>query len=303
MAPADSWIEWFDHGNIDHYTLFNVHYIIMPIQLKPPYFLTKLDYDGAIYNKKTRNANANRRFQMYKVKHSSYWIVATRCHTHVLSMKYNNCLHPLFHDARPGRGYGRGFEEGSDLSTAVDDDWKYTMSAPPKYKKPPLTLYQMDHRKSSELPKTRGKMMQRIAGVVLNETIGQSSYSCNVQVNQNKLNDVENGIFVVLKVNYHPHWKCVINNGDGFVKDIDDIFRVAPGYLAVQLQSKSVKVLPAKKKKQEVVIYNVRCTYGMPFYKRMLLWIPIIIFMLWFLLIVYKNIYVEEDRNMKLKRE
>ncbi len=275
MAPADSWIEWFDHGNIDHYYLFNIQYIILPKQIRPPHFLIEVYEEGDLNNNNNNNKKYRRHFQVYKVKRSNYFIVTTRCHTHGKSMKYNNCLHPLFHDAKPGRGYGRGF----DSVDKVDDDWQYTMSAPPKFKKRPLTLYQMDHRKPSELPISRFKIVQR-KSKILHETISPNTYSCKVKVGKKELMK-DDGIFVVLKVNYHPHWNCNINNE----KQVQPILRVAPGYLAVQLYDEY------STSSRDDIEFDIQCTYNVPLYKNVLLLIPLIIFGGWIVFMLYQLLY------------
>ena len=59
------------------------------------------------------------------------------------SVKHGNCLHPLFHDARPGRGYGRGVSaaEGGTFDS-VDGEWMYTNATRP----PPSGLHSHWHR-------------------------------------------------------------------------------------------------------------------------------------------------------------
>ena len=86
MAPGDSWIEWMDHGNIDHYHLFNVKYIILPRFIRPPPFLESIPYG----NKKKISTNS---FRLYKVQTEGYCAVLHRCSNHIESMKFNNCLH------------------------------------------------------------------------------------------------------------------------------------------------------------------------------------------------------------------
>ena len=98
-----------DHGNIDHYHLFNVN-VILPRFIRPPPFLS------VPYGNKKISKNF---FRLYKVQTEGYCAVLRRCSNHAESMKFDNCLHPLFHDAKPGRGYGRFSVDN------VDPSWKY----------------------------------------------------------------------------------------------------------------------------------------------------------------------------------
>ena len=67
MAPADSWIEWFDHGNIDHYYLFNIQYIILPKQIRPPHFLIEVYEEGDLNNNNNNNKNIVDIFKFIKL--------------------------------------------------------------------------------------------------------------------------------------------------------------------------------------------------------------------------------------------
>ena len=97
MAQASHYAEWFDHLNYDHYDLFNVRYLITPAKStrSSPPFGTTLYNDGIV---KVSFVNAS----------SGYFSVHTRCKTYKMSTKARSCLHPLLHDARFGRGHGRG---------------------------------------------------------------------------------------------------------------------------------------------------------------------------------------------------
>jgi hypothetical protein len=249
MAPGDSWIEWMDHGNIDHYHLFNVKYVILPRFIRPPPFLESVPYGNKKISKNF--------FRLYKVQTEGYCAVLRRCSNHAESMKFDNCLHPLFHDAKPGRGYGRFSVDN------VDPSWKYVQSKPPPGNLPPLTLYQMDHRLPKDLPKSR--INRTRAGIVLNETISPGSYGCHVYISNDQRKSNPESVFVVIKVNFHPHFRCRINDGEA---GVHRIFQVAPGYIAIRFDD-NVAV-------PQESYYNIRCDYEVPLHKRYLAYIPVV---------------------------
>ena len=93
-------------------------------------------------------------------------------------MKVGHCLHPLFHDARPGRGYGKGAED----TVEVDGEWMYMegVAAPPP-NRPPMSLDQMNRRRV--LPESRASLTR--AGHVLSEIVsdGAGRFQFNVSIN------------------------------------------------------------------------------------------------------------------------
>jgi hypothetical protein len=104
MAPASLYGDWFDHHNRDHYTLFNVEHILMPSWELPPPFPRET----------TRLTPRNAPIQLYRIRRESsessngFFMVLQNCPNETASGRAYHCLHPLLHDAKYGRGYGKG---------------------------------------------------------------------------------------------------------------------------------------------------------------------------------------------------
>ena len=267
MSPVGSWVEWFDHGNHDHYELFNVKYILMPRNISPAPFLKgiKLAFDT--------------RFFLYSVITEGYGFIARGCESHKLSMKVGRCLHPLFHDARPGRGYGKGAEDVID----VDEDWMYdeSITSPPA-RRPPLTLNQMNRREV--LPPSRSHLTR--AGKIDAESSkhGGTRFEFSIRMDRTthvdntdkkKKSSISNGEALIVKTNWHPHWSCNIrNNTTRLIVDGSQLLRVAPGYFAIPLEHALNQLNVSL---DGVVNINVECEYAAPKYKVFLIYVSAIV--------------------------
>ena len=307
MSPVGSWIEWFDHGNIDHYDLFNIRYLVAPADLwstdrrhnendnnnnnNRPRFLSKISTVGAsgkyVLYQVSKNITSDRRGST-----SGYSLVAKGCENDDVSLKYMKCLHPMLHDARPGRGYGRQ----SERVKRVDPEWMYLEEDHPDRGRrlPLMSLAQMNQRKRENLPISRQHLT--LIGTLMEENMHDDGgkYEATVRVvraEKERKEEVEEGkeeeeegkeedelehAAVVVKINYHPHWICSLNGTR--IKT----YRVAPGYIAMKVGDVS-KEKTGKGEGVQVGEIKVVCEYLVPRYKKILMMCPLmfVTYFLW----------------------
>ena len=171
-------------------------------------------------------------FVAYEAPTSGYFMVASSgCFggwNH--SLVNGVCLEPLLHDAAYGRGYGRQADARA---------------------RPPMSFDDMRSRRPEQLPKSHIAQVQGGHTVVESHADHGGHYSVTLRLKAPVAADAA----AILKVNYHPFWRCRVDGEDVTV----GIAHVAPGFMAIPLPDQAGTV-------------RVACSYTPPVWKKLLFW-------------------------------